>query len=273
MHASASERELQHCMASAHALADLARTISLRAFRQPMGVEFKEDGSPVTRVDREVEAALRKRLAKLHPTHGIVGEEMPETGSLCDEVWHLDPIDGTKSYVCGLPLWGTLIALAQRDEPVLGVIDIPAMDERWSALHGGTAWLMRGGKAPEPCVTSGCARLSSARLCTPAPDAFSHAQRARVQRLEQHVAIRRQGGDCYAYGLLISGHLDLLVEAGLDAHDFLPMRPLIEAAGGVITDWFGRPLTARSEGDVIAAASAELHGEALDLLDGRGIAG
>jgi histidinol phosphatase-like enzyme (inositol monophosphatase family) len=181
-------------------------------------------------------------------------------------VWYLDPIDGTKSFVCGLPLWGTLIALVQGGVPVLGVIDAPVLGERWSALRGGPAWFDATGHAPQLCTASACRGLAEARICAPSPDHFDTAGGAAFERLAETAAVVRYGGDCYAYALVASGHLDIVVESGLDAHDFLPMVPIIEAAGGVITDWHGQPLGPQRAGDVLAAANAALHRQAIERL-------
>jgi len=262
--------EIDAWIAAAHLLADRAREISLRWFRSPIAVEFKADDSPVTRADRGVEAMLRERLAELFPSHGIVGEEFGGLRPDAEHVWFVDPIDGTKSFVSGLPLWGTLIALVEHGTPVLGLIDAPATGERWSAARGRPAWFERSGRTAERCSTSACAELSRARLGVPAPDAFLAGEVDVVRSLSERVALRRYGGDCYAYGLLASGHLDLIVESGLDDHDFLPMVAVIEAAGGVVTDWSGQPLGPHSAGDVVAAATTALHRQAIEALGSRG---
>jgi inositol-phosphate phosphatase/L-galactose 1-phosphate phosphatase/histidinol-phosphatase len=258
--------EPEQWLATAHALADLAREVSLRWFRAPLDVHVKADHSPVTQADREVETLMREQIALRHPTHGIVGEEHGDTRVDAPLVWYLDPIDGTKSFICGLPLWGTLIALVQDGVPVLGVIDAPVLGERWSALRPGPAWFAATGHAPQPCTASACRALAEARLCAPSPDHFDTAGRAAFERLAESSTVVRYGGDCYAYALVASGHLDLVVEADLDAHDFLPMVPIIEAAGGVITDWQGQPLGPQRAGDVLATANQALHRQALARL-------
>jgi histidinol phosphatase-like enzyme (inositol monophosphatase family) len=261
--------EPEQWLATAHALADLAREVSLRWFRTPLDVHVKADRSPVTQADREVEALMREQIGARHPAHGIVGEEHGHTRADAPLVWYLDPIDGTKSFVCGLPLWGTLIALVQDGVPVLGVIDAPMLGERWSALRPGPARFSAAGHAPRSCSVSARRELADARICAPSPDHFDTAGRAAFERLAESSAVVRYGGDCYAYALVASGHLDVVVESGLDAHDFLPMVPIIECAGGVITDWQGRPLGPQRAGDVLAAANRELHRQAMDRLAQR----
>ncbi|UCH17119.1 MAG: inositol monophosphatase family protein [Burkholderiales bacterium] len=261
--------EPEQWLATAHALADLARAVSLRWFRTPLDIHVKADHSPVTQADREVEALMREQIGLRHPTHGIVGEEHGDTRADAPLVWYLDPIDGTKSFVCGLPLWGTLIALVQDGVPVLGLIDAPVLGERWSALRDGPAWFGATGHTPQACTASACRELADARLCMPVPDNLGPAGRAAVEHLAEKVAVVRCGGDCYGYALVASGHLDIVVESGLDAHDFLPMVPIIEAAGGVITDWQGRPLGPQRAGDVVAAATHALHRQAIQRLAPR----
>jgi len=259
---------VENFLATAHALADLAREQSLPWFRQAIETEFKADSSPVTKADVCAEAAMRRRLAELHPDHEVRGEELGSERSGAEWVWFLDPIDGTKSFISGIPLWGTLVALLFRDSPVIGVIDAPATNERWSAIQDTATWFCGDGRAPQRCRTSGCTQLAHARLCLPSPDTFDEHGSQAARRLSECARLNRFGGDCYSYGLLASGHLDVIVESGLDDHDFLPMVPIIEAADGVISDWEGHPLRPGSSGHVVAAASAALHREAVAQLCG-----
>lgn len=246
----------------AHALADEARTLALRRFRTRLDVSIKADDSPVTIADREIEAALRLRLAAACPTHGIFGEEQGREHLDADCVWVIDPIDGTKSFITGSPLWGTLLALLYKGQPVLGMVDIPFTGERWWAVAGGAAQYQG-----EVAHASGCETLAAARLYATSPDLFGEGDRARFERVGGAVALRRYGGDCYSYGLLASGHVDLVVEAGLQPYDYLAMVAIIEGAGGVVTDWQGRPLGLESDGRVLAAATPALHAAALALLN------
>ncbi len=254
---------------TAHDLADLARGLSLQWFGQPLTVDIKADDSPVTQADRGVEAALRERLAALHPDHGILGEEHGRERLDAEYVWVIDPIDGTRSFISGLPLWGTLIALMHQGRPVLGLVDVPAIGERWYACTGESTRYRNDHRlagAVQACRVSGCTELRRARLYATTPDMFNAAQLQAFDTLTRQVAMRRYGGDCYAYGLLASGHVDLVVEAGLQPYDYLSMVRVIEDAGGVITDWQGRALSMDSSGEVVAAASPELHHLALGVL-------
>jgi inositol-phosphate phosphatase / L-galactose 1-phosphate phosphatase / histidinol-phosphatase len=257
---------LESGLATAVTLADRAREIALRWFRAPLQIDVKADASPVTQADRSIEAMCREQLASLHPDHGIVGEEFGSEHADVTWVWVIDPIDGTGAFISGSPLWGTLIGLLHEGMPVLGVIDAPATGERWSAVRGGATRLQRADTPPLVCRTSGCTELRRARLATTSPDDFDPAQRQCFERVRHSVALCRYGGDCYSDALLASGHLDLVIEAGLAVHDYLPLVPIIEAAGGVITDWSGRRLDLHSGGDVVAAAGATLHRQALAAL-------
>lgn len=243
-------------------LADVAREIAREHFRSTMAFERKADSSPVTVADRAIEVAMRAAIEERFPGHGILGEEMGRVGG-SSHLWVLDPIDGTKSFVTGMPLFGTLIAYLEGEVPRLGVIEMPALKERWSASLGVTAF---GGN---PCRTSGCVSIDDARVYTSSPDVYTPEDWQRYERLSRGAAIRRFGGDCYMYGLLASGHCDLVVEASLMPYDYMALVPVVEGAGGVMTDWEGRPLGLGSDGRVVASASLALHDHALDVLAGN----
>jgi len=253
---------MRELMGFAEALADAARLLSRKWFRREVRVDTKADDSPVTIADREVEAMLRRRIADRFPEHGIVGEELGEDGADADYIWLVDPIDGTRSFISGHPLWGTLLALLYRGRPVLGVIDMPVLSERWVGV-GGQPARFNG----ERCHTSKCRRLGQAAMYSTSPDLFDDQERATFERLSGAVRMRRFGGDCYNYALLANGYIDLVVESGLQPYDCLALVPVVEGAGGLITDWHGRPLDLQSSGQVIAAANAELHRQAVALIE------
>ncbi|QIB33672.1 histidinol-phosphatase [Ancylobacter pratisalsi] len=253
--------ETPELSAFAEHLADLARPLALAPFRTPIGVEWKADHSPVTAADRAVERALREAIAGRFPTHGILGEEEEAVGIDRRVVWVIDPIDGTKSFVTGLPLFGTLIAAVVDGHPRVGVIEAPAMGERWVGVAGGGTRLNGA-----PCRTSHVEHLADARLCATSPDMFSAAEADAFAALTRQVGLSRFGGDCYAYGLLASGHVDLVVEASLKPYDFMALVTVVEEAGGVISDWSGAPLSIGSGGQVLAAANGALHACALAIL-------
>jgi len=240
-------------------LADAARPIALRYFRSRVGFEQKEDLSPVTIADRAIEEELRRRIAGRYPEHGILGEEMEQTPGE-RFTWYLDPIDGTKSFISGMPLFGTLIAVADGDRATLGVIDMPALGERWVGSSRGAFF------NDTPARVSSVTRLEEAQIYTSSPDFFQPDEWPRYDALSRRCLFRRFGGDCYQYGLLASGHCDLVVETSLKTFDFMALIAVVEGAGGLIRDWDGQPLTPASDGRVVAAATPALMAQALDAL-------
>jgi histidinol phosphatase-like enzyme (inositol monophosphatase family) len=238
----------------AETLADRARAMSLPRFRRKLNVQIKDDESPVTAVDRDVEAMVRECIRAAYPQHGLLGEEHGSSHIDAEYVWSIDPIDGTRSFISGWPLWGTLLALLHHGRPLLGVVDMPALGERWIGVTGeGTR--LNG----QPCHSRQCTQLADATVYATSPDIFSPAEFAAFERVTRSARGRRFGGDCYSYALLASGHIDAVIEAGLKPYDYLALAPVIEAAGGVITDWQGQPLGMQSGGQVVAAATDELH--------------
>lgn len=249
--------------ALAEALADAAGAVIRPYFRQPIAVDDKVDTSPVTIADREAEQAMRALIETRFPDDGIFGEEFGTVRQGAEWVWVLDPIDGTKSFISGIPLFGTLIALLHWGRPVLGIIDQPISRERWRGIAG-QASTHNG----NPIRARGCAALSAATLFATAPDMFRGADADAFARLRSRVKLTRHGGDCYAYGLVASGFIDLVVEASLKPYDYCAIVPVIEGAGGVMSDWQGNPLGLASDGRVIAAGDRALHKAALALLAG-----
>ncbi len=231
------------------AMADAAREAIRPFFRAAFALEDKADASPVTDADRAGEAAMRQIIEAEYPRDGIIGEEYGEKSGATGRVWVLDPIDGTTSFIAGRPIFGTLIALMVEGWPVLGVIDQPIAKERWVGVTGKPT-MFNGA----PARTRRCASLDQALLATTSPHLFGDDQAVSFLALASKVARRRliYGGDCYNYGLVASGHVDVVVEAGLKLHDFAALIPIVEGAGGTMCDWSGDPLNADSAGDVIA---------------------
>jgi inositol-phosphate phosphatase/L-galactose 1-phosphate phosphatase/histidinol-phosphatase len=245
----------------ANRVADEAGRIAMSHFRQGLAVEHKGDDSPVTIADRNIEAYLRAEITQTFPDHGIFGEEEGAENLDRRHIWVVDPIDGTKSFITGHPLFGGLLALLDRGEPCLGQIDMPATGERWHGVAGRPSTLNG-----QPCRTSGRTTLADATAYTTDPLLFTGAGEAAFQALRDAVRLIRFGGDCYNYALLASGHCDLVLETGLQPYDYLPVVQVIRGAGGVITDWQGQQLTMNSAGDVLAAATPELHAAMLARL-------
>lgn len=242
-------------------LADAAGSVALKYFRSPLNIESKDDDSPVTIADREAEQVVRAMIAEAYPDHGILGEEFGNHRIDAEYVWVVDPIDGTASFVTGKPLFGTLISLLQDGEPIIGVIDMPALGERWIGCNG------------QPTVFAGtnvsvrsCANLKDAWLSATSPQMFPSGDFKKFEALRMLCYRTVYGADCYAYGLLASGTLDLVVEATMGVYDYCALAPVVIGAGGVMTDWHGDPLSINSDGRVIAAGDPRMHRAALDIL-------
>lgn len=250
--------DLQSFAQLAVRLADAARPEIMSRFRTGIHADAKADASPVTEADRASERAMRSLINATYPDHGILGEEYGSENIDAEYVWVLDPIDGTNSFVTRKPLFGTLIALCHNKVPVIGIIDAPGMDERWVGIEGQPT-TMNG----EPISTRACDELSKSWLYATTPEMFEGESEATFKRLSASAWRTVYGGDCYAYGLLSSGHVDLVCEASLGTYDFCALAPVVEGAGGIITDWSGRSLTMDSEGRVLAAGDKTLHQKAL----------
>jgi histidinol phosphatase-like enzyme (inositol monophosphatase family) len=247
-------------------LADAAGTLLRAAHRGAVTGEAKGDGSPVTDVDRAVEDRIRAMIAEIYPDHGVLGEERGASApgaNAGDFVWVIDPIDGTLPFLAGIPVFGTLIALLREGVPLLGVIDMPVTEERWIGVAG--AATTRNGA---PVSVRPCAELSAALLSTSNPDFYGAADFQALRRLNAATRWTVYGGSCLAYAQLASGRIDLGLDVGLDSFDFLALVPVIAGAGGVITDWQGRPLGLGSGDRILAAGDPCCHARALELLAG-----
>jgi inositol-phosphate phosphatase/L-galactose 1-phosphate phosphatase/histidinol-phosphatase len=247
----------------AHRLADQTGEIIRRKFRTPLTVAHKPDASPVTEVDREAETAIRDMVRATYPEHGVIGEEFEAERPDADYVWVVDPLDGTKGFITGKPLFGTLIGLLRGGLPVLGLIDHPILRERWIGARG-HATSVNG----DPAQVRACASVSEAVLFTTDPDTFQGTDGEAFRRVRDTSRMTMYGGDCYCYGLLASGLVDLIVEVGLGPDDYFPMIAMIEEAGGVVTDWSGAPFDMNSDGRILVAGDEAVYTEALALLKG-----
>lgn len=256
--------DLQDFAAAAEAAADAAAAVIRPLFRSALLVEAKGDASPVTQADRDAEQAMRALLAARFPTHGIWGEEFGADRPDAEWLWLLDPIDGTRAFVTGRPLFGTLIGLLHRGVPVLGVIDQAATGERWLGMAGQPT-RFRGPFGGTPGCRP-CAALNQAELSCTSPDMFLPEQRPGFERLRAAARRVTWGGDCYSYGLLALGLVDVVAEATMKPWDWAALVPVVEGAGGRLTDWAGKPLTLDSAGDVLAVGDPALLGEATRLL-------
>lgn len=252
-------------IALAHALADAAGAVIRPLFRADFGLEMKSDDSPVTRADRDAEAAMRRLITAECPRDGIAGEEYGVEAGDSGRQWVLDPIDGTRAFISGRPIFGTLIALTEGGWPVLGIIDQPILKERWIGVIGRPTEFNGA-----PASTRRCRDVKDALLGTTSPALFDDSQLHAFEHLDAGVRSTVLGGDCYNYGCLASGHLDIVVEAGLKLHDFAALVPVVEGAGGRMCDWAGEPLTADSIGEVIAAGDPARIDDILEALACRG---
>ncbi len=260
------EKQIRAFLGSAISIAEDAGPIALRYFRQPLEIENKREGAgfdPVTRADREVEASIRRELARLYPDHGIVGEEEEAVETDSPYCWVIDPIDGTRAFMSGVPAWGILLGLKHGEECIAGVMHQPYLGETFFGAAG-RAGMRRAGKEVELRTSQTRELASAVTYCThpsmfPAPKDLE-----RFERVASASRMMRYGGDCYSYCLLAHGLVDLVVEGELQPYDIVPLIPIIEGAGGVVTNWQGESAT--SGGLIVAAANPELHAQALNLL-------
>jgi histidinol phosphatase-like enzyme (inositol monophosphatase family) len=245
-------------------MVDSSGEVIRRYFRTPVAVDDKADQSPVTIADREAERAIRAIIEAERPNDGIHGEEFGIRNPDADWLWVIDPIDGTKSFITGRPIFGTLVALLHRGQPVLGIIDQPIIGDRWIGAAGRPTTFNGRPARVRPCPGG----LSSAMLGTTSPDLFPGGDADAFRRVDAAAKVTVYGGDCYSYGLLAAGFYDLVIESGLQLYDFAALVPVVTGAGGLMTDWQGKPLDARSDGRVIAASDPLAHQEALNALKG-----
>jgi myo-inositol-1(or 4)-monophosphatase len=247
-------------------LAHTAGGIAEAHFRQPITVENKGSSAfdPVTNADRAIERVLRAAIVERYPDHGIVAEEEGVRPARSDYTWYIDPIDGTRAFMTGSPLWGTLIGLTRRDEPLFGLLAQPVLEEVFFGGPSGS-WLIKAERR-DRLEGRACTTLAEAVLASTHPDMFAGERAARYNALATQCLLQRFGGDCYNYAMLAAGYIDLVVESQLKPYDIVPLIPILEGAGCIVTDWRGgMPL---SGGDVVAAATPALHAAALAVLAG-----
>jgi inositol-phosphate phosphatase / L-galactose 1-phosphate phosphatase / histidinol-phosphatase len=245
-----------------HILADRSGELLRKFFRQPLHIDIKTDASPVTEADRQVEAMLRTMIGNRFPAHGVRGEEYPDTDVNHLEQWILDPLDGTRSFIAGLPLFTTLIAYSNNQKLIVGMIDQPVLKERWTGGVGQQTTL--NGQAVQP---SSCQSLSKAIVGTTSTTYFNAIQAQAFERINQRAANVILGGDAYLYAMLASGNIDVVIDTGLKLYDFCAVVPIVTGAGAIITDWNGQNITLASDGTLVAAATQHLHNEIMELLN------
>lgn len=263
-----SERDLRERYLAAVELAKAAGARTLQTFQQSdLGLESKRDGTPVTKADRDAEAFLREHIAARFPNDGVLGEEFGESGGTSGIRWVLDPIDGTKAFVCGVPLYGTLIGVEWDGMPHIGVIELPALQERVHAATGLGACWEREGQAQRKARTSEIVELNESVLCTTDRGLFERVgATAALVELERRVRLVRGWNDCYAYALLATGRADIVVDPVMAVWDIAPLVPIIREAGGQITDWNGTP---DPHSEKCVATNGALHVDACHVLRNR----
>lgn len=263
---SLSESEISELLGFAHGLADRAGKAILPLFRDAGDVENKdgEGFDPVTAADRSAESVMRAAIEERYPEHGILGEEFERRPAAGSFEWVLDPIDGTKAFICGLPLWGTLIGLSENGKPFIGMMDQPYLGERFWGAPSGAFFRTRHGE--RRIATRGPQPLENAILGATTPDMFKGQDMERFQALSSQCRMTRYGGDCYMYCMLAGGLVDIVAESGLKPFDIAPLVPIIEAAGGCVSTWTGAD--AANGGNILATCDPALHERALRILGG-----
>jgi len=254
-------KDIDELVQFANELAELSRAVILSHSILDVNHVIKEDGSPVTPVDREVEQCLREHIDARYPQHGVFGEEFPNRNTDAERVWVIDPIDGTRQYATGIPLYSTLIGLAEAGKFVLGVMDFPATRDRWIGGQGyPTRWNDRA------VTVSQCARLQDAMIARNEPERCSSEENLVSTRLTNAGPFSICGAGSYGFAMVASGKLDIVIDTGLDPFDFAAPAAIIEAAGGTATDWEGQPLTLEHQGRTLFLGNSALLEPAIDLL-------
>ncbi len=269
----------------ANHLADLSGEVIRKYFRQDFCEIEKDNQTPVTLADKETEMVIRNAIMKQFPDHGIVGEEFGNINPNAKYQWVIDPIDGTVSFVMGRPIFGTLIALSFEEKPILGIINQPINNERWCGFerqeNSKAVFSEKGLERSETrgiatfnnnkIQTRNCSDLSEAILCSTSPFFFKGKDLEMLGKISAQTKYQSQGGiiyggDCYLFGLLAMGQIDIIIERDLNNFDFMALVPIVKAAGGVITDWSGKELNINSDGTVLACGDAKLHQKILEIM-------
>jgi len=255
-------------------LGDAASEAILPFFRSAFGTEDKSKGGrfdPVTEADRAAEVAMRRMIERQFPSHGIIGEEFGAKQADAEYVWVLDPIDGTKAFISGLPTWGVLIGLLHRGQPCYGMMVQPFTQERFVGDGTKASWTGSGlgvARGKRKLVARACASLKSATVMTTSPLLYAPGKLEGLRRVEAEARLVRYGCDCYAFAMLAAGHVDCVIESGVQAYDVVALIPIVEGAGGIVTDWHGGD--AAKGGDVVATGDRRLHNEVLARLGAAG---
>ena len=246
----------------ANLLADSASQTSMKYFRKKLEVDNKDDESPVTIADKETEKIIRDKIRKNFPNHGILGEEYENENLESEFIWVIDPIDGTRSYIAGHKDFGNLISLLHNNQPIIGIINCPAHNERWLGIKN-----VKTTCNGKNVLTSGIKKIENAYLFTSGVYFYEPFFRKGFKTLKEKTKYFRLGGDCYMYGMLSSGLIDIVIEDTLKAHDYMALINVVEGAGGKISDKYGKPITLQSDGSLIASSSPQLHNEIINIIN------
>jgi len=253
---------LEEFLSFSNHLADESAKIIKQYFRKSLSIDNKEDNSPVTIADKNTELRIRELIKNNYPSHGILGEEFESINVDSEYLWVIDPIDGTRSFIAGHKDFGTLIALLQKKKPIIGIINCPMHDERWVGVRGRKT-LMNA----EEVKTSNITSLDKSYICTSGLYFDNDHFRKGFDKIIKHTRYHRFGGDCYMYGMVASGLIEIVVEDTLKVHDFMALIPVIEGAGGKVSDKYGRTININSEGSIIASANADLHNQVIQIIN------
>ena len=252
----------QEYLIFANKLADAASITSMQYFRTNIDIDKKSDETPVTIADKNTELKIRSMIEKEYPDHGILGEEFDSINPGAEFTWVIDPIDGTRSYIAGHKDFGNLISLTQNKKPIIGIINCPAHNERWIGVKSQDSTLNK-----QLAKTSNVTKIENAYLFTSGVYFYEPFFRKGFETLKEKTKYFRLGGDCYMYGMLSSGLIDVVIEDTLKAHDYMALINVVEGAGGKISDKYGKPITLQSDGSLIASSSPNLHNEIIKIIN------
>jgi histidinol phosphatase-like enzyme (inositol monophosphatase family) len=253
---------LNEFISFANILADEAEKVIKKYFRKKIKIESKNDESPVTIADKETELKIRELISLKYPDHGILGEEYEQKNINSEYLWVIDPIDGTRNFIAGHKDFGTLIALLYKNEPIIGIINCPMHEERWLGCKGSNT-LLNGKKVKSSEITS----LEESYMCTSGLYFDDDFFRKGYEKILNETRYYRYGGDCYMYGMVASGLIEIVIEDTLKTHDYMALIPVINGAGGIITDKYGRKINLESDGSVVVSANKILHKKLIDIIN------
>ncbi len=253
---------LKELVSFSNFLADESEKVIKKYFRTPLNIDSKEDKSPVTLADKEVELKIRELINKKYPSHGILGEEFDPQNIDSEFLWVIDPIDGTRSFIAGHKDFGTLIALVHKSKPIIGIINCPIHNERWIGIINEKTTM--NDKAVK---TSNTSSLNKSYFCTSGLYLENDHFKKSCDKIIKQAKYYRLGGDCYMYGMIASGLIEIVLEDTLKTHDYMALIPVIEGAGGIVTDKHGNSVTINSEGSILATANKTLHNQVIDIIN------